>query len=268
MNGLKRHSGVLPWVVLLLVWLGAAEAQSPRNAAGTLADRTRFATPWHIIESGAEGPTVMIVGGMHGNEPAGAAAAERVLHWPIARGRLIVLPRANARGLDLQTRYLPGEPPEHRDLNRNFPTSPEDAPRGELASALWLFVREHRPDWFIDLHEAWGVHKITRGTARQSVGNAIIADPSNETRRMARHMLMAVNLHLADPDETFLLIGPPILSGMTRAAHDQLNARAMTLETTTTNQPLEQRVNQHLRMVERLLTELNMLSPPDERTAE
>ena len=49
----------------------------------------------------------MITGGVHGDEPAGAAAAEQIRHWTIRRGTLIVVPRANPPALAAKTRLIP-----------------------------------------------------------------------------------------------------------------------------------------------------------------
>ncbi len=49
----------------------------------------------------------MVVGGVHGDEPAGDWAAYEVHHWPLRRGKLIVLPRANAPGIKEHLHGLP-----------------------------------------------------------------------------------------------------------------------------------------------------------------
>ena len=65
--------------------LTAATAQVPvqesrREAprVSILAEGTKAETPCWILTAGEPGPTIVIVGGMHGNEPSGAAAAN---HW-------------------------------------------------------------------------------------------------------------------------------------------------------------------------------------------
>src|SRR5690606_31519419 len=61
----------------------------------TLRAGTSQATQVYIIRSSRPGPTVMIVGGVHGSETAGWRAAEEIKNWRIDRGTLIVLPQAN-----------------------------------------------------------------------------------------------------------------------------------------------------------------------------
>ena len=92
------------WVGLTLTSLAVEKLSS-----GLLAKGTKWETPIFQRDSGATGPTVFITGGVHGNEPAGARAAEQIRHWPIKKGRIIIIPRVNNPGLLAKTRFLPGE---------------------------------------------------------------------------------------------------------------------------------------------------------------
>ena len=132
-------------------------------SGGKIAEGTEWETEFFVADSGTSGPTVLIIGGMHGNEPAGSRAAEQILHWPIKLGKLVVVPRANVLGLEANTRLIPGQLDEAGDLDRNFPQDdPNDEsqvkPRGKLAAALWTFAVKVKPDWVIDLHEGFVNH--------------------------------------------------------------------------------------------------------------
>ncbi|MEA3366717.1 MAG: hypothetical protein U9R68_01235, partial [Planctomycetota bacterium] len=79
---MTRRSLIALLAVLLAampVW--AAAPASPTTASGTLAEGTRWATPYYSRQADAPGPTVLVVGGIHGNEPAGALAAGQIRHW-------------------------------------------------------------------------------------------------------------------------------------------------------------------------------------------
>jgi len=136
-----------PLIALLLFFAAAvklpAAAQETSSLVTTktvLLPGTRFATESYIIHSGHPGPTVMIVGGVHGNEPAGAEAAGNISHWPLKTGRLIVIPRANMPGLDANKRLIPGLGTNLSNLNRNYPMAKQadNEARGELAQAISL----------------------------------------------------------------------------------------------------------------------------------
>jgi len=81
----------LPYVCLLTLLATVAGAQV-RHTHGLLAEGTVWENPYYIIDSGVAGPTLLLTAGLHGNEPAGYWAAEQIRHWPLARGRLIVVP--------------------------------------------------------------------------------------------------------------------------------------------------------------------------------
>lgn len=116
-------------------------------------------------DCGRPGPTLLVVGGMHGNEPAGVAAARRVLaalqerELPM-QGRFLAL-AGNLEALRQERRFLA------RDLNRGWgrravaalagrdgdALSPEDREQREL---LQRFAEVERtasgPLVFVDLH--------------------------------------------------------------------------------------------------------------------
>jgi hypothetical protein len=123
----------------------------------------------HLIASirgSLPGPTLVILGGIHGNEPAGVLAAERVLlriqeRSADLRGDVVLL-RGNTRALERKVRYLDA------DLNRQWtadrvrisksgkcglPEMSELLERGELLVAIREAVGRTRGDvYFLDLH--------------------------------------------------------------------------------------------------------------------
>ena len=117
------------------------------------------------VQGGATGPTVVFVCGLHGDEPAGLAAARsalRVLQYVrgALRGRVVFL-AGNRQALGLGTRFV------RRDLNRGWTqrqlerlrrlpaheVGDEDQEQLELADALRQLAQEQRgPLIVIDLH--------------------------------------------------------------------------------------------------------------------
>jgi len=76
----------------------------------------------HKNEGQLPGPTVLIVGGIQGDEPGGFNAASLLAtHYRIERGRLWVVPNLNFDSIVRRSRGLNG------DMNRKFPEiSPQD----------------------------------------------------------------------------------------------------------------------------------------------
>jgi hypothetical protein len=188
---LRTLGNVMPLIWAFAVLVGSLSASDVRRSTGTLGEGTSWSTPWFAIEASKDGPTVLATGGMHGNELAGSAAAEQLLRWPIVRGRLIVVPRANRLGLAADMRWFPPSRNDkaRRDLNRNFPTASDESPRTPLAEAIWELVTDERPDSVIDLHEGFDVHVANS----KSVGSSVIHSASKKRNRLARMMLEAVS---------------------------------------------------------------------------
>ena len=238
---------------LLFTTSGAALITTNDLLAGT-----RFATFSYINDSGNPGLTVFIVGGVHGNEPAGALAAESIRHWPIQTGRLVVVPRANVPGLRADRRLIPGLATNLSNLNRNYPRAGEESvARGELAQAIWNLVWQYQPDWVLDLHEGFDFHQLNH----RSVGSSIIVFSNAPGLAAADLMLAAVNETIIDPALKFVRKNLPVNGSLARAAGEHLKVPGMTLETTT-KQPLEKRVQQHQLMVRTLLVQLGMMQEP------
>ncbi len=238
---------------LVLAWvLSCAAALASSLSTGTIATGTRWETRYYVQDSGQPGQTVIVVAGIHGNEPAGPRAADAIRAWPTIRGKLIVVPQANKVSLGLGKRLLPTE--SDRDLNRAFPRGANDPPRGELATALWEFVTERKPDWLVDLHESVNFRDVDKS----KVGNSIIYYPNPTTRAMAERLAAALAPVAAGHD--FRLLRPGANGSLVRAAAQRLGAHAFIIETTRTDQPLSLRARQHRLAVHTLLKALKMVS--------
>lgn len=116
-------------------------------------------------EGSLPGPTMVIVGGIHGNEPAGVIAVERVLrtlqrNQPAMRGRVLGL-AGNIRALaedvryfdrDLNRRWYPDHLARLRDQDRKLDT-PEDHEQRELLDIFdRLDEQFDHPLIVLDLH--------------------------------------------------------------------------------------------------------------------
>ena len=84
-----------PCLLAVLLLVGAARGEL-RRSSGLIAEKTEWENPYYLVDSPVDGPTLLITAGLHGNEPAGSRAAEQIRHWPIRRGRLVVVPHVNA----------------------------------------------------------------------------------------------------------------------------------------------------------------------------
>ena len=115
-----------------------------------LPTRTRVEVPVFINRAKQEGPTVLLLAGMHGDELNGVEIVRRIIcqddHVPQS-GTIICVPVANTFGFINQSRTVP----DGRDLNRTFPGSAQ----GSLASRLaYTLLNEIvKPvDYILDFH--------------------------------------------------------------------------------------------------------------------
>lgn len=244
-----RRAGAL---LVALCWTGSISQGAV--ASGVLAPGTRHETPFQVRDSGRPGPTVLVVGGVHGDEPAGACAAAVISSWAPRLGRLAVLPRANLMALHAGTRNTPGEAAAQANLNRCFPPEeqPDAQPQGPLAGAIWTWVQDLRPDWIFDLHEGYGV----RSAGSQSVGSSVIHLRRPAAEALATRMVAAVNATVSDPQRQFVRLAGTVSGSLARAGGRLPGCNSLIVETTSRAQPLELRVAQHLLLLRTALADL------------
>jgi len=109
-----------------------------------------LATPVAVLKNG-DGPTVLLMGGNHGDEYEGQVALARLIRTlDPARltGRLIVLPMANAAAATAGVRVSPHD---GGNLNRAFPGDPDGTPTSAMAH-YYASVLFPLAGTLIDLH--------------------------------------------------------------------------------------------------------------------
>jgi len=251
-------------VLLVVCLLAICPAVAVERTGGLIGAGTKWATPYYVIDSEVAGPTVMITGGMHGNEPAGSRAAGHIRFWTIRCGKLIIVPRLNTMALAAGRRLIPGAPEGAGNLNRNFPkTGRPDKAIGAPAGAIWAFVKSTGPDWLLDLHEGFAFHKSNP----KSSGASIISLPELKLKATVKMMLDAVNASVSDEGKKLVALRGSANGSLARAAAQRLGAKTMILETCFNGQYMSLRTRQHRVMVHRLLKYLKMVDCRSDRIA-
>jgi len=172
----------LPTLIILALLATTARSAPDRTREVRLAAKTPWETVAVVRKGPRKGPVVVIVGGVHGNEAAGWRAARQIRHWPIVRGTLVIIPRANRAGIEKFRRTVPEG--KGYDLNRQFPSKKGTPVKGALAKPIWDLVSKLEPDWLIDLHESVD-YRYRSTEERKHLGNTLIAYPSDEALRVA-----------------------------------------------------------------------------------
>lgn len=211
-----------------------------------------YETTVYVTEAAVDGPTAVVVGGIHGNEVAGYEAAGEIVDWQIDAGTLVVIPEANAVAVEQGTRS--GD--DWTDLNRQFPGG--DEPQTDLARAIWDVIVEYDADVVVDLHESTGIYA---GDPVDGVGQAIFHSDGREAVETARAAAEYVNRTYVDDPALAFETGP--FSGpntepngllVHKAARD-LGAESYLVETLSTDVDLETRIRWHLAITERLVAD-------------
>jgi predicted deacylase len=210
-----------------------------------------------IIDSKKKGPTVLIVGSTHGNEPAGTVCIETLLSKNIVlkKGRLICVPRPNKLGYLLNVRCLP-----HRfyysDLNRNYPTENGELPREPICNQICSLA--DNSDFIVDLHEGWGFHRINP----QSLGSGIYPGDTHRSISYAYRIADRLNTQINNPHKKFVvgLNNHPEIKSL-RSYANYIKRDYLLVETSGQNniQPIEVRRDQMLSIIRNLLTNLEMI---------
>ncbi len=107
------------------------------------------------FETNVPGPTIFIIGGIHGDERAGWHAALEMLNYNYKRGITYVLPQANKRAIT-------SNPPVRMvgtNLNRVFPGNLNGGHVEVLAYTIYEAIKAANPDLVLDLHESRGSYK-------------------------------------------------------------------------------------------------------------
>lgn len=162
----------------------AKDALNQDRIIELLMEGTEHETGVYEITGSKEGPTAVILGGMHGNEINGYRVAADVTNWEIDAGRLIVIPFANMVAIERNSRRGPDG-----DLNRLFPSGEE--PESALARAIWRVVEDADPDIVIDLHRSRGLFN----THRRWIGQVVLLTEAAGTIDTAEDVINYMNEH-------------------------------------------------------------------------
>src|SRR5258707_578826 len=139
------------------VGMGSSRVRPPSSVelvhAGTQPDGNELTIPFHRLTGAHEGPTLGLVGLLHGDETPVIEIVRRVLaavDVSELRGSIVAVTAAHVPAFAAMTR---NSPIDALDLNRNFPGSPDGWATEQIAHALSerLFAEA---DMVVDIHSA------------------------------------------------------------------------------------------------------------------
>jgi hypothetical protein len=147
--------------------------------------------------------TILILGGIHGNEPAGSYAIMKLMddintNKKTTKNKLILIPYVNYCALQLNVRYILGI----GDLNRKFPINKNynEDNLHPIIKKLLLFIKE--ADVVIDFHEGWGFYKDNNS----SIGSTITPSNTNNSINYANELYEIINKDIPDSKKKFTIL--------------------------------------------------------------
>ena len=117
------------------------------------------------------GKTLLLIGGIQGDEPGGFLSADHYADINLAKGNLIVVPRANFKSIVLYQRKV------NDDMNRKFAEDRKNNYETKIVEILKKLVNES--DCLLNLHDGSGFYSDKwEGPERNPTryGQSIIAD--------------------------------------------------------------------------------------------
>ncbi|MEW6267048.1 MAG: M14/M99 family metallopeptidase [Thermodesulfobacteriota bacterium] len=202
---MRRRRWFFFWLLLalLLVPVQPVAAQNRRDHEVYFQD-TPYELNVYRIFGRKEGPTMLIIGGIQGDEPGGFLSADLYTDMSLKRGNLIVVPRANFHSILLFKRGLNG------DMNRMFGQHEKSVYESRIVQILEKLIAQS--DILLNLHDGSGFYRPTyinelHGPNRY--GQSIIADCEvHESPRtghrlelgsLARKVIAKINAEIDNP---------------------------------------------------------------------
>ena len=202
-----------------------------------------------VLQGESDGPSLYIVAGIHGDETAGWLAGNLLKQTTLKAGTLYILSPANPYGAGQNQRKTKSG----RDLNRNFPGNPNGLDAERIAASIYTDIRDKRPELVLDLHEAIAKEDDyeSLGVNYDALGNSLICHSLDGIGDLVLDALLSSEAGALCSSPLTLYSSPPTGS-LNRVVTEELGIPVITLETLRT-EPLAQRVQNHLDLVEFVL---------------
>ena len=191
-------------LLLLLLYPGVS---SPSTQCLTYFQETEYELNVYKIHGVEKGKTLLIIGGIQGNEPGGYLAADLYVDMSLKKGNLIVVPRANFHSIIRNQRGVNG------DMNRRFADFSEKDNDDKIVNVLKKLIAES--DYLLNLHDGSGFYSEKWKSDLRNpkrYGQSIIADCSQyHTKKnktlylgdLAQRVCQVVNTQIDSKDYHF-----------------------------------------------------------------
>jgi len=222
----------------------------------------------HFIQGEKPGPTIMIQGGIQGDEDAGFITSQILTRTKVHTGNLLIVPRADVPSIHLHKRQF------NVDLNRRFDRDYDRYFEDRLARVIRFLIG--KCDGFIHLHEGSGFHTPDRiddlhGPHRYGQSVIIDTDVYKDRlflARMVDTVLERVNTEVTPKEFSFRLFNTRTFSSETAYPEQQkslsfyavkeLNIPALAIEVSKNISDLDWKVRHQIKVVGGFLEEFGV----------
>jgi len=175
-----------------------------------LVTKGSYAFTVHKKDGSEAGPTLLVFGGIQGDEPGGFMAANLLLtHYTITRGHIWIVPNLNFASIIARSRGVYG------DMNRKFATLDRSDPEYPLIKQIKSLIRAPEVNGVINLHDGSGFYRsqyIDHKHNSLRWGQSTIIDqaklpgvPYGKLASIANGVCKQVNAHLLDTEHRYSL---------------------------------------------------------------
>jgi hypothetical protein len=160
------------------------------------------------LDSGQEGSTLLVIGGIQGDEPGGFNAASILAtRYTIGKGRVRVVPNLNFLSIIKRSRGVYG------DLNRKFATIAATDPEYPIIRKVKKLILDPEVDLILNLHDGSGFYREKYEDSMHNPnrwGQCVIIDQERmpaarhgNLMEIAQQVVEGVNHHLYTPEHTY-----------------------------------------------------------------
>lgn len=195
-------------IAVTVLWLWPSVGYAQKRVHSVYFEGTDYELHVYRIFGKQSGHTLMLIGGIQGDEPGGFLSADLYADISLVKGNLIVVPRANFQSIVLKRRQI------NEDMNRTFSNERRSNYEAKVVAILKQLIQES--DVLLNLHDGSGFYSDTwEGPNRNPMrfGQSIIADcdtfinPQNsqviQLGEMAKHVIERINKQISNPRHHF-----------------------------------------------------------------
>lgn len=211
-------------IIIDNVKIGIGQSETLKIIVGRTPSDNQITITTHVFRSENPGPTLLLLGGVHGDEINGIEVVNQMVldneFHNIKQGTIIAIPLLNVFGFNNLSRDVP----DGKDVNRSFPGTSKGSLASRVASTLTRKILPY-VDYAIDCHTGGSSrynHPQIRVTKNEAVAiemakvfgapyTIISSTIPNSFRRIAKEM--GIHTIVYEAGESIRLCGPSIQKG-------------------------------------------------------